>query len=229
MLPINIKINRPKTNESNPESPNILNLNGQSNNKPSKNPLKKYIWLLLVLIATEALVIAAIYLKQPSSPYLKLFPSGLIATSYFNHSQISSLFKSLKERGYNLSLFNWTESEFKDLLGKAKVESTDTILSLFQDQAALVLLPASGQNLNWMIFASIKVSSDQFNEAKNKTERAIKQNFNITNENYRQIQITKVQNLDQSPNSLYYTRVNDYFIATNNLDRLKEAINSAIK
>ena len=87
MLPINIKINRPKANELNPESPNVLNLNSQLNSKPLKNPLKKYIWLLLVLLATEALVIAAIYFKQPSSPYLKLFPNGLIATSYFNHSR----------------------------------------------------------------------------------------------------------------------------------------------
>ncbi|MFH1460842.1 MAG: hypothetical protein ABIF84_00230 [Patescibacteria group bacterium] len=181
------------------------------------------------MITTEALIITAIYFKQPSSPYLKLFPSGLIATSYFNHSQISSLFKSLKEQGYNLSLFNWTESEVKDLLAKAKIESAETILSLFQDQAALVLLPASGQHLNWMVFASIKVSGDQFNEAKSKTERAVKQNFNITNENYRQIQITKIQNLDQGPTSLYYTKVNDYFMVTNDLDYLKEAIDLAIK
>lgn len=229
MLPINIKINRPKANEPNPESPNVLNLNDQANNKPSRNPLGKYIWLLLALLATEALVIAAIYFKQPNSPYLKLFPSGLIATSYFNHSQITSLFKSLKEQGYNLSLFNWTESGFKDLLAKAKIESTDQILSLFQDQAALVVLPASGQHLNWMIFASVKVSGDQFNEVKDKTERAIKQNFNIIDENYRQIKITKIQNLDQGPNSLYYTKVNNYFIASNDLDHLKEAIDSAIK
>jgi len=229
MLPISIKINRPKANEPNPESPNVLDLNGQTNNKPAKNPLKKYIWLLLFLLTAEALVIAAIYFKQPSSPYLKLFPSGLIATSYFNHSQISSLFKSLKEQGYNLSLFNWTESGFKDLLAKAKIESPDIILSLFQDQAALVLLPANGQRLSWMIFTSVKVSSDQFNETKSKTERAIKQNFNVTDENYRQIQITKIQNLDQSPGSLYYAKVNDYFMAANDLDRLKNSIDSAIK
>jgi len=229
MLPINIKINRPKANELNPESPNVLNLNSQLNSKPLKNPLKKYIWLLLVLLATEALVIAAIYFKQPSSPYLKLFPNGLIATSYFNHSQISNLFKTLKEQGYNLSLFNWTENEFKNLLAKAKIESPAIILSLFQNQVALVLLPASGQHLNWMIFASTKVNGDQFNEAKDKIERAIKQNFNIINENYRQIQITKIQNLDQGPNSLYYAKVNNYFIATNDLDHLKEAIDSAIK
>ncbi len=228
MLPINIKINRPKANEPNPESPNVLDLNNQPN-KPPKNPLKKYIWLLLILLASETLIIAAIYFKQPSSPYLKLFPSNLIATSYFYHSQISSLFKSLKEQGYNLSLFNWTENEFKSLLAKAKIESADAILSLFQDQAALVLLPASGQHLNWMIFASVKVGGDQFNETKNKTERAIKQNFNIIDENYRQIQITKIRNLDQGPNSLYYAKVNDYFMATNDLDRLKEAIDLAIK
>jgi len=229
MLPINIKINRPKANEPNLESPNVLDLNGQKEKVSLKNPLKKYIWLLLAILAAEGLVIATVYFKQPSSPYLKLFPNGLIATSYFNHSQISNLFKSLKEQGYSLSFFNWTESEFKDLLTKTKIESTDTILSLFQDQAALVLLPASGQYLNWMIFASVKVNSDQFNEAKSKIERAIKQNFNITNENYRQIQITKVQNLDQSPNSLYYAKVNNYFMATNDLDHLKETIDLAIK
>jgi len=228
MLPINIKINRPKSDEPNVESPNVLDLNN-SNNKPPKNPLRKYIWLLLALLATEALVIAAIYFKQPSSPYLKLFPSGLIATSYFNHSQITGLFKSLKEQGYNLSLFNWNENEFKGLLAKAKIESTDQILSLFQDQAALVVLPASGQHFNWMIFASVKVSGNQFTEAKEKTERAIKQNFNIIDENYRQIEIAKVQNLDQGPNSLYYTKVNNYFIASNDLDHLKEAIDAAIK
>ncbi|MCX6741449.1 MAG: hypothetical protein NTY61_03575 [Candidatus Parcubacteria bacterium] len=229
MLPINIKINRPKTNEANPESPNILDLNNQLNNSQPKNPLKKYIWLLLVLLAGEALLITAVYFKQPISPYLKFFPNGIIATSYFNHSQISDLFKSLKGQGYDLSIFNWTENEFKTLLEKTKIESTDTILSLFQDQTALVLLPASGRHLNWMIFASVKVNSDQFNETKNKTERAIKQNFNITNESYRQIQITRIQNLDQGSNSLYYAKVNNYFVATNNLDRLKESIDLVVK
>jgi len=228
MLPINIKINRLGENETSSESPNVLNLNSQPNNQP-KNPLKKYIWLLLVLLAGEALLIGAIYFKQPSSPYLKFFPSDIIATSYFNHSQISNLFKSLKSEGYNLSVFSWTENEFKNLLDKTKIGSTDTILNLFQDQTALILLPANNQNLNWMIFASIKVSSNQFNEAKDKNERAIKQNFNITNENYRQIQITRIQNLDQGSNSLYYVNVNNYFIATNDLNHLKESIDLAIK
>lgn len=229
MLPINIKINRPKANEPNPESPNVLDLNNQKDNAASKNPLKKYIWLMLVLLLSEALVIAAIYYKQPNSPYLKLFPNNLIATSYFNHSQISNLLKSLKNQGYNLSFFNWTENEFKDLLAKAKIDSLDTILSIFQDQAAFVLLPGASQSPSWIIFTSVKINNDQFAEAKDKIERAIKQNFNITDENYRQIQITKVQNLDQGPNSLYYAKVNNYFIAANNLDRLKESIDLAIK
>jgi hypothetical protein len=227
MLPINIKINRPKANEPKDESPNILDLNNQLNKQP-QNPLKKYIWLLLLLLAGEALIIAAIYFKQPSSPYLKLFPSNLVATSYFNRSQIGDLFQSLKDRGDNLTIFNWKRSELQGLLAKAKIESPSEILNLFEDQTALILLPASGQNLNWMIFSSIKVRADQFSEAQEKTERAIKQNFNITDESYRQITITKIQNLDQGPAALYYAKVKNYFIATNNLDRLKESIDLAL-
>jgi len=229
MLPINIKINKSKDSQPGAESPssNVLNLNNQPSN-PLKNPLKKYLYLLIVLLAIEALAIAALYFKQPDSPYLKLFPKNLMAISYFNHPQISNLFKSLNNQEGGLSVFNWTEKEFRDLLGKAKIESPETILSLFQDQAALILLSGDKQPSGWMIFASIKVNSNQFNEAKDKAERTIKQNFNITDEDYRQIKITKIQNLDQNPNSLYYAKVNDYFIATNNLSRLKESIDLAV-
>jgi len=227
MAPINIKIR--KSNPAEPEPTNVLNLTSQPAEKQAQGHLKKYLWLLLALLIGEALIIAALYFKQPSSPYLKILPSNLIATSYFDQSQISSLFKSLKSQGYDLPILSWSENELKNLADKANIESTDQLLSLFDDQAAFALVPGNDQRLNWMLLASIKVSGEKFSELQDATERDIKQNFNITNEDYRQIKITKVQNLNQGTNSLYYARVKNYFIATNNVSRLKESIDLAIK
>jgi hypothetical protein len=221
MLPINIKIKKSPKGHS--DSPNVLNLNEQPGKKP-KNTLKKYVWLLAAIILAESLTIAFFYYKQPDSPYFKLVPKNIIAVSYFDQTELSSLLKSID----NLPTVQLAEEEIKNVLNKAKIEFGAEVLKVFKDQMAFIVLPNNGKILSWMILAQNKESQEQINLIKERTEKQLKQNYNLTNEDYRQIQITKIQNLEQGSNNLYYASVKNYFILTNNFDSLKESIAATI-
>ena len=222
MLPINIKIRR--SPKEHPESPNVLNLNEQSGAGQPKNSLKKYLWLLAVIVLAEALTIGFFYLKQPTSPYFKIIPKNIIAVSYFNQTELNDLLKSIRE----LPAIKLTKEGMRETLSKTKIEPNEEILKIFQDQMAFVVLPENGKSLNWMLLAQIRVGNEQSSALKEKTEKQLKQNYNLTNESYRQVEIIKIQNLDQGPNKLYYSLIKNYFILTSDIGSLKESIDQII-
>lgn len=228
MPPINIKIKKDSLTNAEP-SANVLNLNRQPPQNPGKNRLKKYLWLSLFLLAAETLFIAAIYLKQSVASYAKIIPRRYSTIAYFSQSQIADLTRSAENR-YSSPVMEWLKNRYKNLLDKTGIDSANDLLNLFNDSMAIALLPADNdQYVNWLFLASVKTDSQKFNEIKEKTERAIKQNFNITAENYRQISITKIQNLNQGPQIIHYAQVKNYFIAANSFGALKETIDSTIK
>jgi virulence-associated protein VagC len=172
----------------------------------------------------ESLIIAFFYYKQPDSPYLKIIPKKIIAASYFDQTELSGLLKSIDL----LPAVQLAKEDLKNVLNKAKIEFGGEILKIFKDQMALVILPNNGKSLSWMILAQNKEGSEQISIIKERTEKQLKQNYNLTNEDYRQIQITKIQNLEQGPDNLYYASIKNYFILTNNLDSLKGSVDLTI-
>ena len=73
---------------------NVLNLTNGSSVKMQSNGLKKYLWLLLILVIAESGVIAWLYLLKPVSPYQKLLPPNAVASAYFNQNTLLNLIKS---------------------------------------------------------------------------------------------------------------------------------------
>lgn len=231
MQPTPIKINKPSGgNEPAKPAKHVLNLNGSPTKPPTNIRLKKYFWLLLILIIAEGAVIAWLYLLKPVSPYQKLLPPNAVASSYFDQIALVSLLKSQKTASPDWSPLAWGENALKDFLSQAKLDQPEQLLALFSDQMALAILPpASDASPTWLILASIKAPADTFLQARDKTEQALKQNFNLASEPYRQIKISQVQSLKENANSFFYAQVNDYFVLTNNESLIKETIYKIIK
>ena len=232
MQPTPIKINKPSANGNDePARPakNILNLNSSPARPSSNNRLKKYLWLLLVLVIAEGAAIAWLYFLKPVSPYQKLLPPDAIASSYFNQVSLVNLIKSQKATNPAWPLLAWGDEALKSFLSQAKIEKPEQILALFSDPTALVILPQETKTKpTWLVLASIKASVDVFSRSRDQAEQSLKQNFNLASELYRQIKVSQIQPLSQDKNSLFYARVNDYFVLTNNKSLIKETIDKIV-
>ena len=228
MPPISVKINRPPADNNEPAKPakNILNLMNGSPAKTKKGGSKKYLWLLLLLAVVQGLVIAWLYLAKPVSPYFKLLPPNLIASSYFNQS---SLLELLKSNQTSWPPINWSANTLRETIKKAKIEQPEQLLKLFHDQMALAILPPeTGTVPIWLILASIKDPAGAFSQARDQFEQALKQNYNLINESYRQIKIFQIQPLSQNKNNLFYAETNGYFILTNDNALIKATIDKLV-
>lgn len=232
MQPTPVKINKSSANgsESAKTARNTINLTDGPLAKTPTNGLKKYLWLLLILVAAQAAAIAWLYLLKPISPYQKLLPPNAVATAYFNQNTLLNLTKSQLSADSAWPPLAWGEAALKNFLSQNKIEGPEQILALFADQMALAILPQTGQNNPpWLILSLIKVPGDQFSRSRDQIEQALKQNYNLTSEPYRQIKISQVQPLKDNKLSLLYAEANGYFILANSKELIKTILDRIIK
>jgi len=220
MQPTPIKINKSPNGQSEPTK-NILNLNGSTSKLLSNNKIKKYLWFLLAIVLIEAGGLVWLYLAKPVSPYFKLLPPNIVASSYFDQAALLGLLKNNTSQP-PIALGN---SELKSWLAKTKIEQPDQILRLFGSQMVLAIK----ENSTWLILAEIKVPTDAFKQARDRTEQSLKQNYNLISESYRQITITQVKPLNRKEESLFYAEARGYFILTNDSDLIKATMDKIIK
>src|SRR3989344_664758 len=206
MQPTPVKINKSSSGQNEPTK-NILNLNGSSGKPAPSDKTKKYLWLLLALVLIEAGGLAALYLVKPISPYFKLLPPNTIVSSYFNQTALAELVK----KNTDWPPINWGNNELKTWLAKTRIEGPGQILTLFEDQMALAASP----NSIWLILATIRVSGNDFQQARNAVEQSLKQNYNLISDSYRQITIIQVKPLTQNKGSLFYGQARGYFMLAN--------------
>ncbi len=228
MQPISVKINKSPAGQNEPLK-NVLNLNSSLTKPQQSNRTKKYLWLLLVLATLEGAAIVWLYLAKPISPYFKIIPRDLIASSYFNQSSLLELLKSLKNDQTSWPPLNWADNALPELINKTRIEQPEQLLRLFEDQMALAVLPQkTKQSATWLGLAFVKAPADVFSQTRDKAEQALKQNYNLINESYRQIKISQVKPLEQDKNSLFYAQIKGYFILANNAEVIKTTIDKII-
>ena len=178
-------------------------------------------WLLLAFALIEAGGLVWLYLAKPISPYFKLIPPSAVVSSYFDQTSLIEILKS------NASWPPITRGsgELKSWLARTKLDRPEQILKLFNDQMALAI----DRNSTWLILATVKVSSDVFQQAQDTAEQSLKQNYNLISDSYRQIAITQVKPLNQEEGRLFYAKVQGYFILANDSALIKTTIDKIIK
>jgi hypothetical protein len=228
MNKIPIKIN-PAESDKNQSIPfHNLSQNGKkiSQLKPKRG---LFFWLLIVFAFIEAGGIAYLFLTNVTPPFYYLIPQDSASTIYFSQSSINSLTKSLKDSHFDWAPFNITEKGFSDFLTRNNLNLTD-INSILEDKMVLILLPASQQGgLRWLFLANIKKSLPDVLTVTEKTKKNLKQNFNLTSEMYRQIEIIEIKNFNQNSNGIYFALPNNLLILSNNITALKNTIDRSVK
>lgn len=218
-----IKINK-SANGQGGEAKNVLNLNNSAAAPRPSRETKKYLWVFIALILIEGAAIIWLSLIKPVSPYFKILPQNLIASSYFNQSSLLALLNN-----NDRPLLSRGSGALRSLLDKIKIDRPEQLSELFEDQTALAVLPQNAdQTPAWLMLATIKAPADAFSQAQDKAEQALKQSYDLTDEPYRQIKVTRVKPLDQSPDSIFYARTKNYFILSNNSAALKETLDKII-
>lgn len=223
-----IKINKPAPGQ-NGEAKNILNLSNPPAKPQPSRQTKKYLWLFIALILLEGAAIIWLYLAKPISPYFKIFPKNLVASSYFNQSSLIELLKDSRSGDVSWPALDRGESALRGALNKIEIKEPGQLLEIFEDQAALAVLEEkTGQNPTWLAAATIRVSPDIFLQAQKKAEQTLKQNYNLADDSYRQIKITRIRPLNQTQDNLFYARTKNYFILSNSGEAVKEALDKII-
>ena len=227
---IPIKI-RQSSGASQDEVKNTLNLNRPSFAADKKPAGRLTRWLILILTAVvivEAGALIGFFIVKPPLPYNNLMPTKTAAVAYFEQTTLRNITKTLQDNQYAWPPFIWSGETIKGLLTQNKIDSLDPLLDLFEDKITLAILPKVSLQPTWLLFAAKKASDETWQTTISQTETALKQNFNLVSEDYRQTTITQIKQLNQTQASLFYVLVQNYFLASNDLDVLKETIDRAI-
>lgn len=226
---IPIKIRR-TAKSSETEIKNVLNLtpNPEKTPKPITRYLRWLLWALIAVVIGEGVALISFFIIKPSLPFNNLMPPKTALVAYFDQSALKEIVVALVKNQYSWPPFNWTQETTKNFLAKNQLSSLDTILGLFDNKMALVMLPRVAPRPAWLIFTTQQASRNDFDALLKQTTQQLKQNFDLTDEDYRQTTITKIKELNQSQANLFYVRVQNYFLISSDLNALKETIDRII-
>ena len=187
-----------------------------------------FFWILLALVLVEAGAIAYILILKPASRYQPLIPADAVSTIYFNYSGLNDLANSLVNKQSAWPPFVSLAQNLADFFNRADIKASD-IKPLFEDQMAFVFLPSLNDSAKWILMATQKISDNQFKLQMDQIEKKLKQNFNLTQEIYRQITITEVKPLNQNYRSFYLAYLKNLFIFSNDTSVAKNIIDKILR
>ncbi|MBU1102430.1 hypothetical protein KJ853_02125 [Patescibacteria group bacterium] len=211
------------------QTENALNLATRKTAGAPKKQRRFYAWFLLLLILLEAGIIIYAFFSRPALPYKNLIPDNAAATIYLNQPSLANLTKSLKDAQFVWPAFDDAQKSFSAFYSRAGLNLNELLMA-FENQIVLVLLPETEGSLpRWLALATAKTGQAGLETKIRNAQNALKQNFNLSSEVYRQIEITKIKPLEQNRATLYFAQVKNSFFLTNNLDLLQDTIDKAIK
>lgn len=198
-------------------------------NKPSANKAKRvFIWLLTILVLAETGALAFLCFKQPPSPYASLIAPDAVIAANFDKAAFSETIISLKNGQFSWGPFSSASNNLSWLLDQTGINLAE-IGTFFDNQMALAVLPGLINNSpRWLFLATLKTDDAAFRQALGKTEKNLKQNYNLIPQNYRQISLTEIKSLNQNAPSVFYALVNKTFILGNSEAAIKAVIDKKL-
>lgn len=222
-IPVKIKKVIGQKNQSAAGTAN-LNKNGSTTTRPARR-IRFYVWLLLLLVLVESGMIVFFFLTKTAAPYQSLMPTESVSVIYFNQSSLANLIESQSDWP-PLAYFKQIIEGFSDKAGLKIVE----LQPLFMEKMVLVLLPEPDKaSPQWLLLATQKITDAEFEANLEKAQKNLKQNFNLISEVYRQNTIITIKPLNQDYNNLYFTRLKNLFLLSNDVQTIKNTIDKALK
>lgn len=199
-----------------------------------KGPLKKWLFLFIFLfLAASIFTISQNIFFSNKTAFSHLIPEEAVVFSLINqeslYNQTASLYGFLQESnfyGYNAI------SKINGYLNQAGLSFND-FYPLFKKQSAFILMASNSETpLPFVVIFEKNQSSSKIEQFLSQIEPSLKEDFNFSIENYRQIKITRLKPIsfasEVSPDLYTYAQIGDYFIVCNSLQKMKIFIDSII-
>ncbi len=227
---IPIKIKKDKSNQQQvPKDLRVDLRNNQSAEKPrqlSKKWLFLNIFLVLIIVC---LGISYWLLVSQERPFNDLVPEEVIVFSLIEqeklYQQVWPFSQFLRDNNfYGQEAINKIEG----YLSQLNISFKDDFQSLFKKQAAFILKPANSETpFPFVLVFEKKNSSIKMNDILEELSYRLKNDFNYSEQDYRQIKIINLGSLNGSQNYTY-AEIEKYFIISNSLEFLKRTIDSIV-
>ncbi len=223
-----IRVNVFKSKGKGPKAVRPIKDDGSSSTEPSRAKSRLGLFLLLAFVAVAVAVY--FYQQKPARPYATVAPQTTNAVFYFDEPAFKQIVGAMQENRFAWWPLKSFNEEIKQFFSSQSLGSIEEWLLVFKGQGAWFLLPVqeNSQVLAWLGIAEIKLNAERFDQVILEKEKIIKQNYNLTTENYRQIRIGQGRKLDKSSSAIYYARIGDLFFISNDLGTLKKSVNRAI-
>jgi hypothetical protein len=222
-----------KNNLSTEQAAGNLKVDLRDSKQEGKQKQSLKSWLFLGIFLALIIVFSGInywFSVSQKEPFADLIPQEVVVYSLINladfYPQIFPFKQYLQERNF---FGQGAINKLNDYFNQAQLSFVEDIQPLFKDQAVFILLPANSETpLPFLVIFERKGSLVRISQILDKIEPELNKDFNLSSQDYRQIEITMLNPLFSSFSQCFYASIENYFIISNSQESLKKTIDSII-
>lgn len=189
-----------------------------------------------LILAAAILVFSAnwfLNLSREQPALMKIIPPEAIIVGlidkYALYNQTQSFHPIFQEQW---PFYKWLLNEIDRYLNQAGLDFQNDIQPLFKKQLALAVFPGNDHNQSTFSFIVIlqkEAALTQINQALNRLEQELKNDFYLSSRTYRQIQINNLKPLSRAASNYYYGQIEKYLLISDSLNWTEKTIDLIIK
>jgi len=163
-------------------------------------------------------------------PFNDLIPKNAVVYSIVNQTELYLQISHFNQviQGNNLFIQEII-SKINGSLNQAGLSFSSDVQSLFKNQSAFIILPANSEvSLPFLVILERKEELAKVSQILNSIESELNKEFNLYNQDYRQIKITKISPLSNSYYNYFYAQIERYFVISNSQESLEKMVDSII-
>ncbi len=232
---IPIKISQ-ETKTSQQDIKKALNLNRVfSDQNLNPRPKKRSpFWLVLIIILLIAVfsLAAKIWLdsQKSFSQYQNLIGPETKIAMVFKTEKLEALAGvALVELNQSADYYPWFKNQISNFLANSQISLQSDIFPVFQDEAFFLVLPSETNSFAWVAGGKIKAEqSFKAQKTIKKIESGLQKTFGTDQLSYRQTKINSVYSFNQINKPYYWSQIDDFILASNDLSGIQKAIDKII-
>jgi hypothetical protein len=196
-----------------------------------KQPSMK--WLFWGIFLALIIVFSGInywFSVSQKEPFADLIPQEVVIYSLINQAELYPQVSPFKQYLQEGNFFGQGAiNKLNDYFNQVQLSFSEDVQPLFKEQVAFILLPANSEtNLPFLLIFERRENLAKIRQILDKIEPELNKDFNLSSQDYRQIEITMLNPLFPSFSQCFYTSIENYFIISNSRESLKKMIDSII-
>ena len=190
-------------------------------------------WLFLgfgLFLIIVFLVLGWWFFSCQKMAFVDLIPEEAVVFSLINQQELYPQMSPFKQfLSENNFYGQGAIDRLNDYFIQAQLSFREDIQPLFKQEMAFVLLPADSEtSFPFILLLEKRVSSAQISQVLSKIEPKLQEDYNLSSQIYRQIEITILRPLSSTIIYLY-SQIGDYFIISNSQECLEKIIDFIIE